>query len=146
MMQLPGFLALHFRGGVVSCPQCNGRIRPRDVTGYGVRDADSTWVTVFVLVQCPRCQFDFGYDVRVMPKPIFLGWLQRMYAEKELKPPPEPSVRPGTPARPIGADEARRMIGQIGRVSFKRSTKSWQEFIKRLSAKPPRRRGRRRKK
>ena len=144
-MQLPEFLVLHMRDAAVMCPQCQQTITAAQIRGYGVRDvAGKSRVMVFVMATCVCCRLTFGHDIRVMPKPVFSAWIQRLYSPENPTSTPRPSVRPGTPTKPISKDEARQMISQIERVSFKRRTKSWQQFMKRLSTKPGRRRHRRR--
>ena len=101
-------------------------------------------VVVKVFFRCPRCgnpnpvqtslpAEQFAAVVMESLKTVACRMQYTHPLEVVVDPPAKPSIRPDTPAAPIGDAEVTRTLRLLKRTSFRRTTKSWRAFLDRLA-------------
>lgn len=133
------------RLGVVACPECNRRLGRRlSVTSVGMRGVrGAAGVNVRVGFLCPHCGMERTI-VKTVDNTLLLSWIVQGirrpgFSARYTKPvvvtlPPQvkPSRNGKSPKRPISAAEVARARKRLSRTSFKRTSKSWKAFLKRM--------------
>lgn len=142
-MLSPNFVAKHV--GRITCPKCHrtpeGTIT---VLGNGLIPIKSNGkVSVQLDFYCVKCKaiqrfkrsFDRPSLLHLIDKSLGetgVRWDFQFPTEVKLEPGRTPSILPGTPDEPISDADLKAAQQIMEKMTFKRTSKSWREFLKRM--------------
>jgi len=143
-MLSPNFVAKNV--GRITCPKCRrapeGTIK---VVGNGLIPIKSNGqISVQLDFYCVKCKaiqrfkrsFDRPELLRMIDKSLGetgVRWDFQFPMEVKLEPGRIPSIRPGTPVEPISDADLQAAQQVMAKMTFKRTSKSWRDFLKRMN-------------
>ena len=132
----------------IVCPHCGRPPAPTvQVVGQALRPiAGTSLVAAQIAFECPTCRSVRCFTQTLSRERVLQLVEQAIDNDRcnaafstaiEVRVPirPRPSIRNGTPPTPISVDEIAKARRILERTSFRRTTKSWAGFMKRLRKK-----------
>jgi hypothetical protein len=132
----------------IVCPNCGRPPSPVvRIVGQALRPvAGTSLVAVEIDFSCPTCKSVRQVTKTLSRARVFSLLEQGIDSDRcrvvytravDVQVPfrPRPSIRDGTPPEPISIADLERAQRLLGRTSFRRSTKGWKRFLKRMRSK-----------
>ncbi len=158
---VPRWISNMLKGG---CPNCDGKLSINDVESIGVQRPSShdKYPLAIIVVDCPSCDQMIRFLDPQPAAPLFRAVsvfyeqfrkFARNGSNKKLQPPSNPdqfctggpvdlfdtlvpSRSEKHPRKPITDEEVESFRKLLQDTSFRRESKSWQDFLSRLDIKP----------
>lgn len=141
------FTAAHV--GLIICPGCKrspgGTLKV--VSQALVPNPINSDISVRLSFACATCRGVRTFE-RVFPRAALLRLIDKYLVDNgvcweflepveiELGPTPIPSIGPETPDRPVSEADLKAARQLLARTSFKRTSKGWREFLRRIKQEP----------